>query len=64
MFNMKTTPRKLAILSVLISSALLSETAAAASTDGVTYVEGVAASSGGKDEAVYTKAKVDTELGK
>ncbi|WP_244967779.1 YadA-like family protein [Xenorhabdus budapestensis] len=30
MFNMKTTPRKLAILSVLISSALLSETAAAA----------------------------------
>ncbi|MEX0444812.1 YadA C-terminal domain-containing protein [Xenorhabdus sp. SGI246] len=67
MFNMKTTPRKLAILSVLISSALLSETAAATTTgSGTTYVKGAEKSSGGTEtvEEVYTKAQSDIELGK
>ncbi|WP_052189649.1 MULTISPECIES: YadA-like family protein [Xenorhabdus] len=67
MFNMKTTPRKLAILSVLISSALLSETAAAtASSSGTTFVQGAEKSSGGTSttEEVYTRAQSDIELGK
>ncbi|PHM26116.1 YadA-like family protein [Xenorhabdus budapestensis] len=68
MSNMKTTPRKLAILSVLISSVLLSETAAAADIivvdeKGSPTGTKVSASTGA-DQNVYTKDAVDTKLDK
>ncbi|CDL86954.1 YadA-like family protein [Xenorhabdus cabanillasii] len=67
MFNMKTTPRKLAILSVLISSVLLSETAAAADIIVVDAAgnptDTKATASAGTDQSVYTKGAVDTKLG-